>query len=104
MNNILFYLKVINNEQLPIRGVFSHVESKQVGYFGFLIQYNRLEPDVLPYKTTKLPRGDFSQTFKAGNFRLVAQFMDSPLSFLIRITVNSIFFIPDPKQGSIEDI
>ena len=67
------------------------------------VNLHRIQADILTDEMFEFIRWNFSQTFKTGNFGILAQSFDCRFPFRIVVAVKSRFFIPHPKEWSLQN-
>ena len=84
--------------------VATHVVVQQRVDVGVGFKDDRLQPHRLADEVDELLRGDFTQTFESGDFRLRADLLDGILLLLVGIAVEGLGFVAHAEQRGLQDI
>ena len=79
---------------LSLHGILAHVELKQFVDIVIFAQPYFIKSYIVSDETSELIGRNLTQTFESGNFRVLAQLLDSLLLLLICIAVVGLILFP----------
>ena len=83
--------------------VFPHIETKDILQVIVFLQAYWLKPDIRNNEMLEFVRGDFSQSFEAGDFGTPTQFINVIYILFILVTVKCLYFFYDPEHVRLQD-